>query len=203
MRIGNFNYKFRSDIYVFGDGGELLGVDRKIKDSMSSDVAEYDKCELPGDSFILNVFKIISSSREMLNLFFDLMLRLLYKNYLIFDVKSYKIIHEVFLLLMFLSKNVIGSQGVNESRQQFLMKNHLRDACWINVGALGQITEIQAKIERIKNGSVDDKDSIYDAWCDLYNYCKFGIACLDYGIVGSIYGELIVLENCDGSNEQK
>lgn len=122
-------------------------------------------------------------------------LKILYSNFLKFNRYNYKEIYRCFLRLAKVSSMKIGFDGLVYSKKQFNSKNSLRNSCWINVGVIGQITEIQAKIERIINGTHADVDydSIHDAWCDLYNYCKFGIVCYEYGIIGSIYMDTTIV----------
>jgi hypothetical protein len=76
-------------------------------------------------------------------------------------------------------------------------KNDSRgSACWIRSGVMGQVLEVQAKIERILSRRFVkaepfpdrmDEDTITDAWIDLLNYCRFGIVCCRYGRYTPIY----------------
>lgn len=124
-----------------------------------------------------------------LNAFFTDRLKVLYSNFLKFNSVSYSHIGSAIyeIALVALLKNSVS--GIEQAAREFEHKDKLRNSCWINVGAMGQITEIQAKIERIMNTIEDTsgKDTITDAWMDLYNYCKFAIVCIRQGIIGSIY----------------
>lgn len=92
------------------------------------------------------------------------------------------IISESFTQLAIMCKRMDMAVEIS-ARRIFENKNHLRNSCWIYSGVFGQITEVQAKAERIINSEPDDKDTIEDAWIDLYNYCKFGIVLIDYNII--------------------
>jgi hypothetical protein len=66
------------------------------------------------------------------------------------------------------------------AKKTYELKNRLRGFSWYKVGLFGQVAEIHAKCERLMTGLPDDEDTIYDAWIDLYNYCKFAVACIHY-----------------------
>lgn len=147
------------------------------REKMSSDVITLD-----------SEFSVCKNHRSKIeDVDFIETLETLYSNYLNFTKESYSRINDTIYDLAIYCIDNIGTGGLNEAAKQFSLKNPLRNACWINVGIIGQITEIQAKMERIMNGKDNDKDTVYDAWTDLYNYCKFAIVCYRHNVIGSIY----------------
>ena len=129
----------------------------------------------------------------------------LFRNWLDFSEAGQDRVRQVFLKFLGVAfhEHSNSSELVEEASEIFRKKNTSRgSACWIKSGVLGQALEIQAKVERILNSSVEEEsDSVKDAWVDLVNYCRFGVVCCDFKRHAPVYGgDLIIGDPANGVN---
>ena len=65
-----------------------------------------------------------------------------------------------------------------EAEEIFRVRNSERRGSWVDVGAVGALIEIHAKLSRLR-AMRDDRDSL----ADLFNYCVIVLMCLEMGLV--------------------